>query len=167
MTIEALFGSEAVNKKRKTLRLRVITPVFTSLRVGDAAAEYLAESKILSSSVQAAQLFDFLRRESKEHFWSVHLDVRNRILYLDCVSVGSLSASVVHPREVFKSALLSSAAAILFVHNHPSGRLDPSPEDRELTRRLKEAGELLGIRVLDHLIVGQDGHFSFADRGIL
>jgi DNA repair protein RadC len=85
----------------------------------------------------------------------------------DEVAVGSLSESVVHPREVFKSAVTESAAAVIFVHNHPSGSPEPSAQDVQLTRRLCGAGSLLGIRVLDHLIIGRDSYYSFAERGML
>ncbi|PLX91032.1 MAG: DNA repair protein RadC, partial [Desulfuromonas sp.] len=97
----------------------------------------------------------------------LHLDSKNRIVCLDQVSTGSLNASIVHPREVFKSAMLSSAAAILFLHNHPSGDPTPSKEDLELTKRLKEAGELLGVRVLDHIVIGSGCYQSLADKGII
>ncbi len=80
------------------------------------------------------------------------------------VSTGSLNQSIVHPRELFKTALLSSAAAVILIHNHPTGDPTPSTEDIELTRRLKEAGEMIGIRVLDHIVVG-DSYYSFAERG--
>jgi len=80
------------------------------------------------------------------------------------VSQGSLDSSPVHPREVYKSALLASAASVIFVHSHPSGDPEPSISDREITRQLKEAGELLGIEVLDHVIIGQDEYYSFADK---
>jgi DNA repair protein RadC len=113
------------------------------------------------------RLFDFLSRETKEHFWAVHLDSKNRMLCLDQVSTGSLNASIVHPREVFKSCLLSSAAALLLVHNHPSGDPTPSNEDREITMRLKEVSDLLGIRLLDHVVIGDGRHYSFAHQGIL
>ena len=98
---------------------------------------------------------------------NTHLDSKNRLLCLEIVSVGSLNASIVHPREVYKSALLSSAAAIVFVHNHPSGDPTPSREDIELTSRLKQASDLLGIRLLDHVVIGSGRHFSFADSGLL
>lgn len=91
----------------------------------------------------------------------------NRIICLDRVSVGSLNQCVVHVREVFKSAVLSSAAAVLLIHNHPSGDPEPSREDREITRRLKDAGDLLGIPVLDHIIIGEEGYLSFVERGLL
>ncbi len=152
--------------KPTPFRLKVIRPIYETLTVGDPVAAYLKHDDTLTTSAQVAELFDFLRRETKEQFWAVHLSAKNRILCLDLVSVGSLCASVVHPREVFKSVLLSSASAILVVHNHPSGDTTPSAEDREITRRLKEAGEMLGIRILDHVIVGE-GYFSFADHGLL
>jgi DNA repair protein RadC len=85
---------------------------------------------------------------------------------VDEVSVGSLNQSIVHPRELFKTALLSSAAAIILVHNHPSGDPTPSREDIEITRRLKEAGEILGVKLLDHIIVGSS-YLSFTERGLL
>ena len=113
------------------------------------------------------ELFRFLSNETKEHFLALHMDSKNRILCLDHVSSGSLNASIVHPREVFKGCLLSSAAAVLFLHNHPSGNPDPSKEDLELTTRLKQAGDLLGLRVLDHIIIGEDRYVSLADQGLV
>ena len=112
-------------------------------------------------------MFKFLAQETKEHFIALHLNSKNRLLCLEIVSVGSLNATVVHPREVYKSALLSSAAAIVFVHNHPSGDTTPSAEDNEITCRLQQASEILGIRLLDHVIIGTDCHYSFADNGLL
>lgn len=97
-----------------------------------------------------------LAKADREHFLVVLLSTKNHVLAVELVSLGSLSASIVHPREVFKPAIVQSAAAVAFVHNHPSGDTTPSPEDIELTRRLARAGELLGIRVLDHVIVGDD-----------
>jgi DNA repair protein RadC len=165
MTIDNLFGPEG--KKPRTLRLKVIKPIYESLKITEAAAQYLNQKSPLSSSVHVADMFSFLRHETKEHFIALHLDSKNRLLCLEIVSVGSLNASIVHPREVYKSALLSSTAAIVFVHNHPSGDPTPSREDIELTSRLKEASELLGIRLLDHVVIGTGRHYSFADSGLL
>ncbi len=95
------------------------------------------------------------------------LDRKNRVIGINTVSVGSLSSAVVHPREVFKPAILSNAAALIFGHNHPSGDPAPSPEDRVLTKRLVEGGKLLGIQVLDHIIVGDGRYYSFADDSAL
>ncbi len=166
MTIETLFGPVPAQRKAKTLRLKVIRPVYESLKVAEVAADYL-DNVSLFSSPQVAELFGFLSRETKEHFLALHLNSKNRLICLEIVSVGSLSAAMVHPREVFKSALLSSAAALLFLHNHPSGDPTPSREDREITQRLQQAGELLGIRVLDHLVLGGSDFHSFADQGQL
>lgn len=103
----------------------------------------------------------------KECFWNVLLDGKNRILRTVRVSEGSLTSSLVHPREVFRPAIREAAAGILFVHNHPSGDPAPSPEDLQVTRRLVETGKVVGIRVLDHIIIGCGRYFSFADQGIL
>jgi DNA repair protein RadC len=101
----------------------------------------------------------------KEVFWVLLLDAKHRKLREVQISEGSLTASIVHPREVFVAAVRESAAAVILAHNHPSGDPAPSPEDVDLTRRLRQAGETLGIRVLDHVIVGAEAHFSFADAG--
>jgi len=98
-----------------------------------------------------------LRDARKEEFRCVLLDTKNRMIREAMVSTGSLTASLVHPRETFKTAVRESAAAVIFVHNHPSGDTRPSQEDILLTRRLVQAGELLGIQVLDHIIVGDGG----------
>jgi DNA repair protein RadC len=93
---------------------------------------------------------------------------KNRVNGFKVISTGSLTASLVHPREVWRAALHLCAVAVVFVHNHPSGDPAPSPEDNEITRRLKETGDMLGIRVLDHVVLGDDGRFfSFSDRGLL
>jgi DNA repair protein RadC len=105
--------------------------------------------------------------KKREQFQVVLLDQKHRRLREVMVSQGSLTASVVHPREVFHLAIRDSAAAIICVHNHPSGDPQPSQEDRALTTRLVEAGRLLGIQVLDHIIVGRDTYMSFADEGLL
>ena len=102
-----------------------------------------------------------LREWRRESFHVVLLDGRHRVMAVEAVSLGTLTASLVHPREVFREAIRRAAAAMLLVHNHPSGDPNPSKEDRDVTRRLEAAGNLLGIRVLDHVIVAEDGYFSF------
>jgi DNA repair protein RadC len=94
-----------------------------------------------------------LKGKKKEHFYLLCLDTRNRVTNVDQISVGNLDSSIVHPREVFKTAISCLASSVIFVHNHPSGDLEPSSEDINLTRRLTETGELVGIPVLDHIIV--------------
>ncbi|HVO67600.1 MAG TPA: JAB domain-containing protein [Syntrophales bacterium] len=119
-----------------------------------------------TSPEQIFQTFNFLKHETKEYFISLHLDGKNKILAVDICSIGSLSQAIVHPREVYKTALLSSAAAIILIHNHPSGDPEVSREDIEITRRLKEVSEIIGIRILDHIIIG-DKYVSFVERGLL
>lgn len=102
----------------------------------------------------------------RENFVAVLLNTKNEVLEVPTVSVGTLSASLVHPREVFKPAIRASAAGVILAHNHPSGRVEPSREDREVTRRLCDAAEIIGIEVLDHVILG-DGHFSMKEHEML
>jgi DNA repair protein RadC len=102
----------------------------------------------------------------RENFVAVLLNTKNEVIGFPTISVGTLSASLVHPREVFKPAIRASAASIVLAHNHPSGKVGPSREDREVTRRLTEAAKIIGIEVLDHVILG-DGYFSMKEHGIL
>jgi DNA repair protein RadC len=106
-----------------------------------------------------------LAQEKKERFYAILLDSKNRVMTNFRISEGSLGASLVHPREAFRPAIREAAAAVIFLHNHPSGDPSPSSEDRQVTGRLRDAGELLGIPVLDHVIVGSEGYYSFADDG--
>lgn len=108
-----------------------------------------------------------LRDLRREVFKAILLDAKHCVIRDMTVSEGSLTVSVVHPREVFNQAVRESAAAILFLHNHPSGDPTPSPEDHALTKRLVSAGEILGIRVLDHIVIGDGKYVSFADQGWL
>ena len=103
----------------------------------------------------------------KEHFVLLAMNNKNRVNGFKVISTGSLTASLVHPREVWRAALHLCAAAVVFVHNHPSGDPAPSPEDQEITRRLKETGDTLGIRVLDHVVLGRDRFYSFSDQGLI
>jgi len=113
---------------------------------------------------QLQPLFDGLDRE---HFVVLALDARNRPIGCNTVSVGSLSASIVHPREIFKFAILANAAAVILAHNHPSEDVAPSRDDVELTRRLVQAGEVMGIDVLDHLVVGGTEFLSLKEKGLM
>ena len=106
-----------------------------------------------------------LRFVPHERFLVVLLDGRYRVLRQEVVSQGTLTASLVHPREVFRPALREAAAALILVHNHPSGDPTPSPEDREITARLVKAGEILGVRVLDHVVVAERGYCSLREEG--
>lgn len=117
-----------------------------------------------------ADVYELLRAKmahlDRERFVVVLLNTKNAVLSTHTVSIGTLSSSLVHPREVFKPAIQAGAASLVLVHNHPSGKTEPSREDREVTRRLVEAGETLGIEVLDHVVIG-DFYLSFKEHGLL
>jgi len=114
----------------------------------------------------AAEVRSQLKGKRKEHFLVLCLDTRNRLIDRKLVSMGSLDTSIVHPREVFKEAISSCAASVIFAHNHPSGDPEPSKEDLELTKRLARAGEILGIDVLDHIIICDKSFVSLKARNL-
>jgi DNA repair protein RadC len=107
-----------------------------------------------------------LRDKKKEYFLTILLDTRNQLIKVAEISVGSLDTSIVHPREVFKEAISASAAAVVLAHNHPSGDAQASPDDIKLTKRLAEAGELVGIDVLDHIIIAGKRFLSLKREGL-
>ena len=115
----------------------------------------------------AALLMPRFRYETKESFIAILLSTKNHVLKTAVISVGSLNASIVHPRELFREAINASAAAVILAHNHPSGDPAPSPEDVSLTRKLVDAGKLLDIPVLDHIVLGDGKYISFKEKGIL
>lgn len=127
----------------------------------------LAGASFCSSLDVASYYRPRMKDLKQETFRCALLDTKNRIIREEMVSLGSLSASLVHPRDSFKSAIRESAAAVIFIHNHPSGDIKPSQEDILLTRRLVQAGDVLGIQVLDHIIIGDGTHFSFKDHGMI
>lgn len=156
---------------RKAARVsqRQASMLFASLELG---------RKLCSCPLRAGQHFsnsrDLFERyrarffaAQKEYFLSLHLNSKNQLIREVLVSIGSLSTSVVHPREVYAPAVRDSTAALIFLHNHPSGDPGPSKEDHDCTRRLLSAGKILGIRVLDHIVFGHNDYFSFADAGLL
>jgi len=113
-----------------------------------------------SSSLEVVRLMSDLQYEDRELFYCLQLNAKNRILSRSLVSIGTLTSSLIHPREVFKAAILSNAAAIICVHNHPSGDPTPSHNDRLITERIEEAGEIIGITLLDHIIIGANGSYT-------
>jgi len=121
---------------------------------------------IISAKDAVAQLQE-LRTVKKEHFVVLYLNARNQLIHKETVSIGTLNASLIHPREVFKPAIDYLAASIIIAHNHPSGDVDPSEEDIEITRRIKEAGKIMGIEIADHIIVTKESFLSFQERGLV
>lgn len=122
----------------------------------------------IQTQVNAAKVIrDFIGDSDRENFVVLLLNQKNEINGINLVSVGTLTTALVHPREVFKAAILANAACIIIGHNHPSGDTEPSKEDFAMTKQLKAAGKLLGIPVLDHVIVGYDSIYSFNTEGTL
>jgi DNA repair protein RadC len=166
MTIQTLFGTEEITtSKPKPIRFKTIRPVYETLVVKDEVSIYFGKDRYTDPQ-QVFDAFRWLRNETKEYFISLHLNGKNSIVCIDIISIGSLNQSIVHPREVFKSALLSNSAALILTHNHPTGDPTPSREDLSITRRLKEAGEICGIPILDHIIIG-DTFTSFVSQGLM
>ena len=144
-------------------------------RINIVSIKMVRESSILydvrkiGSPSDAAELGRrFLENCDREQLIICCLDTKNQPISMSVVSIGSLNTSIVHPREVFKVAILSNAASIILFHNHPSGIADPSKEDVSITHRLKEAGKLIGIELIDHIIIGSEGKYcSLKEKGIL
>jgi DNA repair protein RadC len=134
-------------------------------RCGEAVPNPSSPPSLRCSAEVYALLGPTLARKKQERFLVVALDARNRIIARHLVAVGSLAECIIHPREVFAPLIRDRAAAVILVHCHPSGSPQPSLEDQRLTERLAEAGKLLGIPVLDHLVVAKEGYFSFRDAG--
>jgi DNA repair protein RadC len=132
------------------------------------AAARFGDRPVIKRPADASDLImEELRYQTVEHFMCLFLNTKNQVTARETLSVGTLNASLVHPREVFREAIKRGSASIICAHNHPSGDPTPSPEDIALTRRLREAGELVGIDVLDHLIIGDGKYVSLKERGLL
>jgi DNA repair protein RadC len=127
--------------------------------------ESTSKFKINSPEDVYRRLYPAMRESKKETFVELCLDTKNQVIREDTVSVGSLNANIVHPREVFRTALIESAAHIIVAHNHPSGDPAPSREDVDITKKLVETGKIMGIDVLDHVIIGDGRHFSMKEAG--
>ena len=108
-----------------------------------------------------------IKDKAKEHFKLILLDTRNKIIGISTISIGTLNASLVHPREIFKEAIIHNSASVVLAHNHPSGDPEPSEEDLTITKRLVDSGKILGIEVIDHIIIGKTNFSSFKERGLI
>jgi DNA repair protein RadC len=123
--------------------------------------------KMIRTPIDVYETTRKYRTKRQEHFVVITLDGAHQIIKVHTVTIGLINRTIIHPREVFYVAIKDSSAAIMLVHNHPSGNVEPSPEDIEITKRLKEAGELMGIEVLDHVIIGKNSFYSFLETGKL
>ena len=138
-------------KKNKTYHV----PVYKVVLVRDGSVKQTERPLIRTSGDVARLLAAYLDGADREHFVVFLLNAKNKMIGINTVSMGSLTSSIVHPREVFKPAILASAAALILAHNHPSGDTKPSQEDLAITERIKEVGETIGVHVLDHIILGE------------
>jgi DNA repair protein RadC len=143
--------------------------IIAAIELGKRIATKPKEKRInIKSPDEVASLFlEDMRYLKKEYFKVLLLNTKNEIIMVDNISIGSLNSSVVHPREVFSTAVRKSACSVIAVHNHPSGNPEPSQTDIDVTRRLVEAGELLGIKVLDHLIIGDGTYVSLKEKMLI
>lgn len=153
--------------KVKGLGVAKAATILAAIEIGRrlASAKPLVRRGFTCPQDGADYLMPLLRFSQKEQFLVVLLNSKNRVIGTEIVSEGSLTGSVVHPREVFQPAVLQHAAAIVVAHNHPSGDPHPSKEDREITKMLQEAGRTMGIPVLDHIIIGDGTYYSFQETG--
>jgi len=151
----------------KRRRLVWETPVYKVMLVHE--RDFKHGNNIIHDPKDAAKLVrEYLSGVDREHFVGLYLDSSNKLIAIHTVSVGILNSSLVHPREVFKLALMVNAAGVIVAHNHPSGNIEPSGEDLKITRQLVEAGKILGIPLHDHIIVtARASYVSFAERGLI
>ena len=140
-----------------------------SSRVAESSSRYhhIRNNPVISTASSVYEYLSDYRDRDKEHFIALTLDGASRVINAHIISIGTLNQSLVHPREVFYPAIRERAAAIIIAHNHPSGQSSPSRADQEVTSRLRDAGRLLGIDIVDHIILTSGDYFSFSEEGLL
>ena len=161
MTYDDLSKISGIDSAKATTLLAAFELSKRALEVNDTNLPVINNAKDA-----VAQLSD-MRDLKKEHFMALYLNAKNQLVHKETISMGTLNANLVHPREVFEPALKYSAAQIIVAHNHPSGDPKPSEDDMELTKKLTEAGKMMGIEIMDHVIVSKNSHFSFKEEKIL
>ncbi len=161
MTYHDLSKISGINSAKATTLLAAFELSKRALEVNDTNLPVISDAKDA-----VAQLSD-MRDLKKEHLVALYLNAKNQLVHKETISMGTLNANLVHPREVFEPALKYSAAQIIAAHNHPSGDPKPSEDDLEVTKRLTEAGKMMGIELMDHVIVSKNNHFSFKEEKLL
>lgn len=162
LSIEQLMGIKGIGRV-KALQIKAALELSKRIATSDGIIHHTIKSALDASNL----LMEELRYLKKEIFKAILLDTKNQVLKIVDVSVGSLNSSIVHPREVFSEAVKCGCNSIIFVHNHPSGDPTPSAEDLQTTQRLESAGNILGIKVLDHIIIGDGKYISFKEKGFV
>ena len=161
MTYQDLSKISGIDSAKATTLLAAFELSKRALEVNDTNLPVISDAKDA-----VAQLSD-MRDLKKEHLMALYLNAKNQLVHKETISMGTLNANLVHPREVFEPALKYSAAQIIAAHNHPSGDPKPSEDDLEVTKRLTEAGKMMGIEIMDHVIVSKNSHFSFKEEKLL
>lgn len=163
ISIEQLNGIDGI-------KLAKASKIIAAIQLGKRLTEKIINKEITSIN-SCEDVFNLMKNKfidtKKEHFYAILLDTKNVIISKELISTGDLNSSIVNPRECFISAVKKSANAVIFVHNHPSGNPNPSCNDKEITQRLVKAGEILDIKVLDHIIIGNNKYFSFRQENII
>ena len=161
MTLEQLVSIEGVSKAKAKTLIAAFELARRGLHKG------LGVRPVISTPRDSLHYLTDIKDQQREHFVCLYLNARNQVIRKEVVSIGSLSSAIVHPREVFTTGIALPAASVILAHNHPSGDVSPSQDDINLTRRLVQAGEILGIDILDHIIVGSDDFLSLKERGLM
>ena len=165
--IAELSLSELEKEFRNPVKAMKINAMFEIFRRTNKLMKKGYKLQIKTASDVYQYYVDELQNKTKEYFYALFLDTKNRILKDELVSIGTLNESLIHPRELFNSAVQASCNSVIIVHNHPSGDCVPSDSDKEVTKVLVEAGEIMGIKVLDHVIIGKEGFMSLKESGIM
>lgn len=161
MTYQDLAQINGIDSGKATTLLAAFELAKRALEVND------TNLPVINSAKDAVAQLSDMRDLKKEHFVVLYLNAKNQLVHKETISMGTLNANLVHPREVFEPALKYSAAQIIATHNHPSGDPKPSEDDKDVTKRLTEAGKLMGIDVMDHVIITKNSYFSFKEEKIL
>jgi len=161
LTYEDLIKIKGIDSAKACTIVAAAELVKRALKIQD-------ESLPIVSSVKDVTLqVSYLREKTREHLMAIYLNARNELLFRKHVFVGTLNANLVHPREIFSEALKQNAASVILVHNHPSGDAEPSEDDLTITKRILEAGKIMGIDVLDHIIITKTKIFSFKEKKLI
>lgn len=161
LTYEDLIKIKGVNSAKACTILASVELTKRALEMGEETLPVIRSTKdVIAQAV-------YMRDKTREHLMAIYLNARNEMIYKKPMFIGTLNASLVHPREIFAEALKQNAASVILVHNHPSGDAEPSQDDLEITKRIQEAGKIMGIDVLDHIIITKTKTFSFKDKGLI
>jgi DNA repair protein RadC len=162
LSIEQLMQIKGIGRV-KAIQIKAVLELSKRIATSDGSVHHIIKNANDVSNL----MMEEMRYLKKEMFKVLLLDTKNKVIKIELVSVGSLNASIVHPREVYSEAMKCGCNSVIFVHNHPSGDPSPSHEDIETTKRLQSAGEILGIKVLDHIVLGDGKYISLKEKGII